>query len=46
MARNDRLQVGDPVPQGVCLNVDGEPVALDTLWPEGPVFLTFLRHFG
>ncbi len=46
MAKNDQLNVGDPAPQGICLNVDGMPVALESLWAEGPVFLTFLRHFG
>lgn len=46
MAKSSRLTVGDPAPTGICLNVDGEPVALDSLWAEGPIFLTFLRHFG
>lgn len=46
MTKNPQLAAGDPVPNGVCLNVDGEPVALDSLWAEGPIFLTFLRHFG
>lgn len=46
MAKNARLNVGDPAPQGACLNVDGQPVELNSLWADGPVFLTFLRHFG
>ena len=46
MAKNAQLKIGDPVPQGICLNVDGQPVELDSLWTDGPVFLTFLRHFG
>lgn len=46
MARLKRLKVGDHAPEGICLNVDGMPVELDALWAEGPLFLTFLRHFG
>lgn len=46
MTKPKQLKAGDPAPQGICLNVDGVPVELDSLWAEGPLFLTFLRHFG
>jgi hypothetical protein len=40
-----RLQPGDPAP---VLDVQGSegPVSLATAWADGPVVLTFLRHFG
>lgn len=41
-----RLQVGDMAPAGVALNIQGDEVALASLWADGPTFLTFLRHFG
>lgn len=41
-----RLQIGDKAPDGMGLDVNGTAVSLDTLWQNGPTFLTFLRHFG
>ena len=41
-----QLTVGDTAPAAVVINVADEPVALDSLWADGPTFLTFLRHFG
>lgn len=41
-----RLQPGDSAPAGVALDVNGQPVSLEALWPAGPTLLTFLRHFG
>ena len=41
-----KLQRGDKAPAGTAINVADEPVALSSLWADGPTFLTFLRHFG
>ncbi len=41
-----RLQVGDYAPDGVVLDTAGQPHHLAEMWPQGPTFLTFLRHFG
>jgi hypothetical protein len=41
-----RLQPGDAAPPGTALDVDGQPVALEALWANGPTLLTFLRHYG
>jgi hypothetical protein len=46
MAKIKKLQPGDAAPNGVALNADGQEVALAGFWAEGPVLLTFLRHFG
>jgi hypothetical protein len=40
-----RLRPGDPAPAPEVLGRHG-PVLLATAWAEGPVVLTFLRHFG
>jgi peroxiredoxin len=42
----NRLQVGDRAPDSVVLDLDGNDVYLSQLWQDGPVLLTFLRHFG
>lgn len=41
-----RLKVGDVAPDVTLTRSDDSQVALSTLWPDGPVFLSFLRHFG
>ncbi len=41
-----RLFKGDAAPSGVVYDDGGQPVHLDDCWAEGPVLLTFLRHFG
>ncbi len=41
-----RLKKGDRAPGGTALDFTGEPVSLESAWPQGPTFLTFLRHFG
>jgi peroxiredoxin len=41
-----RLQAGDPAPDDWLLDKMGEPVSLASAWAEGPILLTFLRHFG
>lgn len=46
MAKNKKLRPGDVAPGGAALDVDGREVSLATFWAEGPVLLTFLRHFG
>jgi hypothetical protein len=40
------LSIGDLAPDGTALDIDGNQVHLNTLWAQGPTFLTFLRHFG
>jgi hypothetical protein len=46
MAKHKKLKPGDAAPNGVALDADGQEVALADYWAEGPVLLTFLRHFG
>lgn len=41
-----KLKVGDHAPESVLLDVNGQPVSLAKVWHDGPVLLTFLRHFG
>lgn len=41
-----KLKPGDLAPNGVVIDVNDQPVELETLWADGPTFLTFLRHFG
>jgi hypothetical protein len=41
-----KLQIGDLAPAGTVLNSEGQPTAMEQLWADGPIFLTFLRHFG
>jgi hypothetical protein len=41
-----QLKPGDPAPAGLCVAVDGEQTSLEQFWSEGPILLTFLRHFG
>jgi peroxiredoxin len=46
MAKSRKLQPGDQAPNGVAVNVDEREISLADYWAEGPVLLTFLRHFG
>jgi peroxiredoxin len=46
MGKNKKLKIGDAAPEGYCLSVDEQTVALSRFWQDGPVLLTFLRHFG
>ena len=41
-----RLRVGAPAPETTIYNADGQPIPISTLWANGPILLTFLRHFG
>jgi hypothetical protein len=41
-----RLQAGDAALAGVVIDIEGQPVEMSRLWADGPIFLTFLRHFG
>jgi hypothetical protein len=41
-----QLRKGDVAPAATVIDMDDEHVALDSLWANGPTFLTFLRHFG
>ena len=43
--RTTRLRPGDLAPSPHVLGLDG-PVTLAATWADGPVVLTFLRHFG
>ncbi len=40
-----RLNVGDAAPSPTILTPDG-PAPLSGVWADGPVIVTFLRHFG
>jgi hypothetical protein len=40
------ITVGTRAPEVQVLDVGGQPVALSSAWADGPVLLTFLRHFG
>jgi hypothetical protein len=40
-----RLRLGDPAPNPLVRGPDG-PINLATVWADGPVVLSFLRHFG
>jgi len=42
----DGLKVGDKAPNAIVLDVNGRQIALVETWRDGPVLLTFLRHFG
>jgi len=41
-----RLRPGGQAPNVPVLDADGQTVNLADTWREGPVLLTFLRHFG
>lgn len=41
-----RLKVGQIAPDATVADSAGQPVALASLWANGPVLLSFLRHFG
>lgn len=43
---NKRLRAGLPAPEAKVYNANGQPVQISTLWADGPILLTFLRHFG
>jgi hypothetical protein len=38
--------VGDPAPDSVLWDPDGEEVALSSFWRERPALVVFLRHWG
>lgn len=46
MTKEKKLAPGDPAPDGRCLDKSGQEQQLSAFWQEGPVLLTFLRHFG
>lgn len=46
MAKEKKLAPGDAAPDGQCLDKSGQERRLSEFWQEGPVLLTFLRHFG
>lgn len=46
MAKKHMLGAGLQAPEGVAADADGREVSLSSFWADGPVLLTFLRHFG
>jgi hypothetical protein len=46
MAKDKKLKPGDPARDGEVLDADGQAVDLSSYWADGPILLTFLRHFG
>lgn len=43
---NKQLKPGDMAPNVQVYDADGQPVMSRDLWADGPILLTFLRHFG
>jgi peroxiredoxin len=41
-----QLEPGHPAPAVTVLQPDGQSLDLSQVWRDGPVLLTFLRHFG
>ena len=46
MAKNKKLKPGDAASNGQVFDVAGQAVDLAGYWANGPILLTFLRHFG
>lgn len=46
MAKLKKLAPGDAAPGGICLDKEGQQASLSSFWQDGPILLTFLRHFG
>jgi hypothetical protein len=44
--QSHHLTSGDAAPTVDLINVDEQPVGLESLWANGPTLLMFLRHFG
>lgn len=44
--RIKQLVKGDQAPDSLVYSADGQPLQIVDLWANGPVLLTFLRHFG
>lgn len=42
----EQLKPGDLAPTVMVLDSQGQPFELKTAWQDGPVLLSFLRHFG
>lgn len=42
----DVLKVGDKAHNAIVYDANGRQVSLAETWRDGPVLLTFLRHFG
>jgi peroxiredoxin len=40
------LKIGDKAPNVAVYDAQGRQVTLAELWKDGPILLTFLRHFG
>jgi hypothetical protein len=46
MNARSELKAGDRAPDAEVFDAQGQPARLRDLWRDGPVLLTFLRHFG
>lgn len=46
MAKKHTLGAGLKAPEGVAADAGGREISLSSFWSDGPVLLTFLRHFG
>ena len=46
MAKERKLKPGDAARDGQVMDVDGQTLELSNYWADGPILLTFLRHFG
>ena len=40
------MKISRSLAEIVLERVDGEPIALESLWRDGPVVLAWVRHFG
>ncbi len=46
MSKVKKLKPGDVARDGQVLDADGQEMDLSSYWADGPILLTFLRHFG
>jgi hypothetical protein len=46
MAKAKKLSPGDAARDGWAVDADGRRCSLSSFWADGPILLTFLRHFG
>lgn len=46
MGKSKTLGPGDKAPSGPVQTADDLTIEISSLWADGPVVLTFLRHFG
>lgn len=46
MSKSNQLKPGDAAPSGIVQTADEQSIDISSLWADGPIVLTFLRHFG